>query len=282
MGRQSPLRFFRGLCKRVCVGACTCARCMQSYLAQSGLQGSGTPPPRGSLGPEGQAEAPVSPPRYVKGYPPNSPYIGSSPTLCHLLPVKAPFCCLRLDKVGHGKVGEVVRTSWTLSALPDICVCCRGAFSPSCVHVRLLKRGCPSRSHRPLTTTGLACSPHSTGPGCPRSPRCPSRPEPQLVSLHLDAPCPFPSPESLGLRVLGLVEHPWRGAGRGGVGGDSAHALGAGPPGGATSSWRPPRDAALEHMVRVPRAPSLSAGGATVLPLQLGRHLWGDTWGPGT
>lgn len=42
-------------------------------------------------------------PRYVKGYPPNSPYIGSSPTLCHLLPVKAPFCCLRLDKVGHGR-----------------------------------------------------------------------------------------------------------------------------------------------------------------------------------
>ncbi|KAI1232194.1 Potassium channel subfamily T member 1 [Lamprotornis superbus] len=37
---------------------------------------------------------------YVKGYPPNSPYIGSSPTLCHLLPEKAPFCCLRLDKVG--------------------------------------------------------------------------------------------------------------------------------------------------------------------------------------
>ncbi len=36
---------------------------------------------------------------FVKGYPPNSPYIGSSPTLCHLLPQKAPFCCLRLDKV---------------------------------------------------------------------------------------------------------------------------------------------------------------------------------------
>ncbi|XP_069369971.1 potassium channel subfamily T member 2-like isoform X2 [Paralichthys olivaceus] len=34
----------------------------------------------------------------VKGYPPNSPYIGSSPTLCHLLPEKAPFCCLRLDQ----------------------------------------------------------------------------------------------------------------------------------------------------------------------------------------
>ncbi|XP_060927761.1 potassium channel subfamily T member 1-like [Limanda limanda] len=35
---------------------------------------------------------------FVKGYPPNSPYIGSSPTLCHLLPQKAPFCCLRLDR----------------------------------------------------------------------------------------------------------------------------------------------------------------------------------------
>ncbi|XP_037340023.2 potassium channel subfamily T member 2 isoform X1 [Pungitius pungitius] len=35
---------------------------------------------------------------YVKGYPPNSPYIGSSPTLCHLLAERAPFCCLRLDQ----------------------------------------------------------------------------------------------------------------------------------------------------------------------------------------
>ncbi|XP_061655676.1 potassium channel subfamily T member 2 isoform X2 [Phyllopteryx taeniolatus] len=35
---------------------------------------------------------------YVKGYPPNSPYIGSSPTLCHLLAEKSPFCCLRLDQ----------------------------------------------------------------------------------------------------------------------------------------------------------------------------------------
>uniref|UniRef100_A0A673A2X6 Potassium channel, subfamily T, member 1 n=1 Tax=Sphaeramia orbicularis TaxID=375764 RepID=A0A673A2X6_9TELE len=39
-----------------------------------------------------------SSPEYVKGYPPNSPYIGSSPTLCHLLAEKAPFCCLRLDQ----------------------------------------------------------------------------------------------------------------------------------------------------------------------------------------
>uniref|UniRef100_UPI0035902716 potassium channel subfamily T member 1-like n=1 Tax=Myxine glutinosa TaxID=7769 RepID=UPI0035902716 len=30
--------------------------------------------------------------------PPNFPYIGSSPTLCHLLRERAPFCCLRLDQ----------------------------------------------------------------------------------------------------------------------------------------------------------------------------------------
>ncbi|XP_062437243.1 potassium channel subfamily T member 2 isoform X3 [Rhea pennata] len=35
---------------------------------------------------------------YAKGYPPYSPYIGSSPTFCHLLHEKVPFCCLRLDK----------------------------------------------------------------------------------------------------------------------------------------------------------------------------------------
>uniref|UniRef100_A0A8C5R755 Potassium sodium-activated channel subfamily T member 2 n=1 Tax=Leptobrachium leishanense TaxID=445787 RepID=A0A8C5R755_9ANUR len=35
---------------------------------------------------------------YAKGYPPNSPYIGSSPTFCHLLQEKVHFCCLRLDK----------------------------------------------------------------------------------------------------------------------------------------------------------------------------------------
>uniref|UniRef100_A0A4W5QF06 RCK N-terminal domain-containing protein n=1 Tax=Hucho hucho TaxID=62062 RepID=A0A4W5QF06_9TELE len=34
----------------------------------------------------------------MKGYPPNLPYIGSSPTLCHLLKEKVPYCCLRLEK----------------------------------------------------------------------------------------------------------------------------------------------------------------------------------------
>ncbi|XP_048846562.1 potassium channel subfamily T member 2 [Brienomyrus brachyistius] len=38
---------------------------------------------------------------WVKGYPLNSPYIGSSPTLCHLLQEKVSFCCLRLDKACH-------------------------------------------------------------------------------------------------------------------------------------------------------------------------------------
>nr|XP_042700316.1 potassium channel subfamily T member 2 isoform X3 [Chrysemys picta bellii] len=38
---------------------------------------------------------------WVKGYPANSPYIGSSPTLCHLVQEKIPFCCLRLDKSCH-------------------------------------------------------------------------------------------------------------------------------------------------------------------------------------
>uniref|UniRef100_A0A4W3GBJ1 Uncharacterized protein n=1 Tax=Callorhinchus milii TaxID=7868 RepID=A0A4W3GBJ1_CALMI len=46
-------------------------------------------------------------PEYVKGYPPNSPYIGSSPTLCHLLPVKAQFCCIRLNKVRDSQLPEV-------------------------------------------------------------------------------------------------------------------------------------------------------------------------------
>ena len=194
-------------------------------------------------------------------------------------PLLLPAAGQGRSRQSWGSDKDAPRTSWTLSALPDVCVCCRGVFSPSCIHARLLKRGCPSRNHCPLTTTSLAHSPHSTRPGCPRGPRCPSRPEPQLVSLHLDTPCPHPSPGSLGLCVLGLVERPWQGAWGGG---DSAHALGAGPPRGATSSWRPPRDAALERVVRVPRPPSLSAGGAAVLPLQLGHHLWGDAWGPGT
>ncbi|XP_028679181.1 potassium channel subfamily T member 2 [Erpetoichthys calabaricus] len=46
---------------------------------------------------------------WVKGYPMNSPYIGSSPTLCHLLQEKVPFCCLRLDKACHHSPYEDAR-----------------------------------------------------------------------------------------------------------------------------------------------------------------------------
>uniref|UniRef100_A0A8C9SHM7 Potassium sodium-activated channel subfamily T member 2b n=1 Tax=Scleropages formosus TaxID=113540 RepID=A0A8C9SHM7_SCLFO len=48
--------------------------------------------------------------RWVKGYPLNSPYIGSSPTLCHLLQEKVPFCCLRLDKACHHSPCEDARS----------------------------------------------------------------------------------------------------------------------------------------------------------------------------
>uniref|UniRef100_A0A673J079 Potassium channel subfamily T member 2-like n=1 Tax=Sinocyclocheilus rhinocerous TaxID=307959 RepID=A0A673J079_9TELE len=47
---------------------------------------------------------------WVKGYPPNSPYIGSSPALCHLLQEKMPFCCLRLDKACHHMPYEDARS----------------------------------------------------------------------------------------------------------------------------------------------------------------------------
>ena len=37
--------------------------------------------------------------RYVRGFPPITPYIGTSPTLCHLMKEKRPQCCLKLAKV---------------------------------------------------------------------------------------------------------------------------------------------------------------------------------------
>ena len=63
--------------------------------------------------------------RWVKGYPLNSPYIGSSPTLCHLLQEKMPFCCLRMDKVCDfnrpllilGNYTDIISLSWLLN--PD-------------------------------------------------------------------------------------------------------------------------------------------------------------------
>lgn len=37
--------------------------------------------------------------RIVKGFPPVSPYIGVSPTLCYLLKEKKSLCCLQLTQV---------------------------------------------------------------------------------------------------------------------------------------------------------------------------------------
>ncbi|KAM3926113.1 potassium channel subfamily T member 2-like isoform 2-T2 [Leptodactylus fuscus] len=54
---------------------------------------------------------------WVKGYPSNTPYIGSSPTLCHLLQQKSPYCCLRLDKSCHHFPFEDARAYGFRSAL---------------------------------------------------------------------------------------------------------------------------------------------------------------------
>jgi len=38
-------------------------------------------------------------PQIIKGFPPVSPYIGVTPTLCYLLRDKKPLCCLQLAQV---------------------------------------------------------------------------------------------------------------------------------------------------------------------------------------
>uniref|UniRef100_A0AAR2JZY7 Potassium sodium-activated channel subfamily T member 2b n=1 Tax=Pygocentrus nattereri TaxID=42514 RepID=A0AAR2JZY7_PYGNA len=61
-------------------------------------------------GEEGKEEEEDEGAEWVKGYPLNSPYIGSSPALCHLLQEKMPFCCLRLDKACHHMPYEDARS----------------------------------------------------------------------------------------------------------------------------------------------------------------------------
>ncbi|CAM9577800.1 unnamed protein product [Lampetra fluviatilis] len=68
----------------------------------TGQRGAGLPPlllPRDLLASraEWDEDEPVGIPACVTGYPPTSPYIGCSPTLCHLLRRRSPLCCLRLD-----------------------------------------------------------------------------------------------------------------------------------------------------------------------------------------
>ncbi|XP_052405188.1 potassium channel subfamily T member 2-like isoform X1 [Carassius gibelio] len=46
---------------------------------------------------------------YIKGYPPDLPYIGSSPILCHLRKEKAHKCCMQLEKTCNHKDSEDVK-----------------------------------------------------------------------------------------------------------------------------------------------------------------------------
>ncbi|XP_051556006.1 potassium channel subfamily T member 2 [Myxocyprinus asiaticus] len=46
---------------------------------------------------------------YIRGYPPNLPYIGSSQTLCHLRKEKTPICCMQLVKACDHKDDEDVK-----------------------------------------------------------------------------------------------------------------------------------------------------------------------------
>ena len=42
----------------------------------------------------------------IKGFPPVSPYIGVTPTLCYLLREKKPLCCLQLAQVPHSYASQ--------------------------------------------------------------------------------------------------------------------------------------------------------------------------------
>ena len=49
---------------------------------------------------------------YIQGLPQNSPYVGCSPTICHLLRKKPELCCLRLNKTcDHSKPTEISECS---------------------------------------------------------------------------------------------------------------------------------------------------------------------------
>ncbi|CAH2273066.1 potassium channel subfamily T member 2 isoform X5 [Pelobates cultripes] len=63
---------------------------------------------------------------WVKGYPSNTPYIGSSPTLCHLLKQKSPYCCLRLDKSCHHNPYEDARAYGFRNSLVIVSAECAG------------------------------------------------------------------------------------------------------------------------------------------------------------
>ncbi|CAD5111556.1 DgyrCDS858 [Dimorphilus gyrociliatus] len=55
---------------------------------------------------------------YVKGFPPVTPYIGTSPTLCHLMRNKRPLCCLQLTSAcSHCSYKTATDYQWTNGAV---------------------------------------------------------------------------------------------------------------------------------------------------------------------
>ena len=53
----------------------------------------------------------------VGGFPPVTPYIGTHPTLCHLLSDKRPLCCLQLAQVRECVTQCTTTPSWTITLL---------------------------------------------------------------------------------------------------------------------------------------------------------------------
>ncbi len=119
--------------------------------------------------------------RWVKGYPLNSPYIGSSPTLCHLLQEKMPFCCLRMDKVWDliyllfiflfFSSSRCYHSPWSLCSFPRL------VTTP---FLRMLARTasktnwslCPRRAQGTVCTTSSCLYGPTTDPGRSSTPSC--------------------------------------------------------------------------------------------------------------
>jgi len=66
---------------------------------------------------------------FVCGFPPVTPYIGTHPTLCHLLSDKRSLCCLQLAQVSyhhlHHCLSSVLDRLFNHLSLLSVCVCVR-------------------------------------------------------------------------------------------------------------------------------------------------------------
>lgn len=63
------------------------------------------------------------PNRIVKGFPPVSPFIGVSPTLCYLLKEKKPLCCLQLAQVRSIYCFYCLHSNTHTVCIRCVCVC---------------------------------------------------------------------------------------------------------------------------------------------------------------